>query len=78
MYVGVVIVIGSLLLGLLSGQIKEICIFYSFNFFFLNSCIYLLAVLGLRCCTRAFPSCGKRGLLFVAVCGLLITVASLC
>ena len=40
--------------------------------------IYLLAVLGLRCCTRAFSSCGERGLLFVAACGLLIAVASLC
>ena len=40
--------------------------------------IYLfLAALGLRCCTQAFSSCGERGLLFVAVCGLLITVASL-
>ena len=40
--------------------------------------IYLfLAVLGLRCCTRAFSSCGERGLLFVAVHGLLIAVASL-
>ena len=39
--------------------------------------IYLLAALGLRCCTQAFSSCGKRGLLFVAVCGLLIAVASL-
>ena len=40
--------------------------------------IYLfLAVLGLRCCAWAFSSCGERGLLFVAVHGLLITVASL-
>ena len=41
-------------------------------FFFLNKFIYLLflAVLGLRCCTRAFSSCGKQGLLFVAVRGL--------
>ena len=40
--------------------------------------IYLfLAALGLRCCTRAFSSCGERGLLFVAVHGLLIAVASL-
>ena len=37
-----------------------------------------MAVLGLRCCVRAFSSCGERGLLFVAVCGLLIAVASLC
>ena len=33
--------------------------------------------LGLRCCTRAFSSCGEQGLLFVAVRGLLIAVASL-
>ena len=40
--------------------------------------IYLfLAVLGLRCCARAFSSCGERGLLFVAVHGLLIAVACL-
>ena len=40
--------------------------------------IYLfLAALGLCCCARAFSSCGERGLLFVAVCGLLIAVASL-
>ena len=40
--------------------------------------IYLfLAVLGLRCCTRAFSSCSERGLLFIAVRGLLIVVASL-
>ena len=39
--------------------------------------IYLfLAVLGLRCCTRASSSCGEQGLLFVEVCRLLI-VASL-
>ena len=36
-----------------------------------------MAVLGLRCCARAFSSCGERGLLFVAVRGLLIAVASL-
>ena len=40
--------------------------------------IYLfLAALGLRCCARAFSSCGEQGLLFVAVRGLLIAVASL-
>ena len=40
--------------------------------------IYLfLAVLGPRCCARAFSSCGEWGLLFVAVRGLLIAVASL-
>ena len=36
-----------------------------------------LAVLGLRCCAQAFSSCGEQGLLFVAVHGLLIEVASL-
>ena len=40
--------------------------------------IYLsLAVLGLRCCAWACSSCGEQGLLFVAVHGLLIAVASL-
>ena len=37
-----------------------------------------MAVLGLRCCARAFPSCGERRLLFVAERGLLIAVASRC
>ena len=48
-------------------------LFYKFIYF-----IYLFfAALGLRCCVRAFSSCGERGLLFVAVCGLLIAAASL-
>ena len=34
------------------------------------------SALGLRCCVRAFSSC-EGGLLFVAVRGLLIVVASL-
>ena len=42
--------------------------------YFLN---IFLAALGLCCCARAFSSCGERGLLFVAVRGLLIEVASL-
>ena len=51
-------------------------IFFFFNFFIY--CIYLfLAVLGLCCCSRAFSSCGERGLLFIAVHGLLIAVVSL-
>ena len=36
-----------------------------------------LAALGLCCCTQAFASYGEWGLIFVAVCGLLIAVASL-
>ena len=43
----------------------------SCNFFF-------LAVLGLHCCARAFSSCGERGLLLVAVHGLLIVAAFSC
>ena len=38
--------------------------------------LFILAVLGLSCCGRAFSSCGERGLLFIAVRGLLIAVAS--
>ena len=45
-----------------------------FFFFLIN---LLLAALGLHCCMQAFSSCGERGLLFVAVHGLLIAVASL-
>ena len=45
--------------------------------YFLSIFILFLAALGLRCCVRAFSSCGERGLLFVAVRGLLIAVASL-
>ena len=38
--------------------------------------LFTLAALGLRCCAWAFSSCDEWGLLFVAVCGLLIAVAS--
>ena len=55
---------------------------YVFFFFFLINLFYLfiylfLAVLGLRCCARAFSSCSERGLLFMAVRGFLIAVAPL-
>ena len=49
--------------------------FYKFIYF-----IYFYfggAVLGLRCCVWAFSSCSERGLLFIAVRGLLIVVGSL-
>ena len=46
--------------------------------FVCNLFIYLfLAVLGLRCCTQAFSSCGKQELLFIVVHRLLTAVASL-
>ena len=56
-------------------------LFLSLFFFRIFAFIYLfylfLAALGLHCCAWAFSSCGEWGLLFVAVRGLLITVASL-
>ena len=39
--------------------------------------LFILAALGLLCCAQAFSSCSEQGLHFVAVCGLLIVVASL-
>ena len=49
------------------------CFFLKFICF-----IYLfLAELGLCCHAQAFSSCGKRSLLFIAVRGLLVVVASL-
>ena len=47
--------------------------FSSLRFFY----FLFLVALGLRCCARAFSSCGEQGLLFVVVRGLLIAVASL-
>ena len=48
-------------------------------FFSINLFVYLfLTALGLCCCAQAFSSCGKQGLLFVAVRGFLIAVASRC
>ena len=52
---------------------KRTCLNFLKNLFI---CLFL-ATLGLRCCVWAFSSCGERGLLFVAVRGLLIAVASL-
>ena len=52
---------------------------YLFFFFLKGNAIYLfiLAVLGLRFCARAFSSCGERGPLFIAVRGPLTVAASL-
>ena len=47
---------------------KQYFIFYKFIYFWLHL-VFIAA--------RDFSSCGERGLLFVAVCGLLIAVASL-
>ena len=48
-----------------------------FIYLFIKIYYLFLAALGLRCCTHAFSSCGERGLLFIALRGLLIAVASL-
>ena len=63
------------------------CVFYLpvlqiFSNHFLNKFIYLfmhlfLAVFSLHCCIRVFSSCGKWGLLIIAIHRLLIAVASL-
>ena len=45
-------------------------------FFHLFIYLFILAALGLRCCTWAFSSCHDRGLLFIVVHGLLTAVAS--
>ena len=72
-------VIGSSIHGLrgknaenLQGAPRHYVLFIYFQFIYL-----FLAALGLRCCARAFSSCGERGLLFIVVLGLLIVVASL-
>ena len=49
----------------------NVCLFVCFFV-----CLFL-AVLGLRCCARAFSSCGKRGPLFIAVRRPLTVSASL-
>ena len=58
---------------------KGIPFFYFLMFFkIIYLFIYLfLAVLGLHFCAMAFSSCGKRGTLFIAVCGPLTIKASL-
>ena len=68
----------------LAGKSRNLLFFFlflkiCFLFFvvFVVSLNLFLAALGLRCCRRAFSSCGQWGLLFVVVCGLLIAVASL-
>ena len=47
--------------------------FYFFKDLFID---WLIAMLGLRFCARASPSCGKQGPLFIAVRGPLTIVAS--
>ena len=53
--------------------------FFFFFFYLLKPSTWILslAALGLSCCVQAVSSCREQGLLFVAVCRLLIAVASL-
>ena len=46
------------------------------EFIYLFVCLFMAALV-LHCCTQAFSSCGERGLLFIAVRGLVVAVASL-
>ena len=62
----IVFVVFSINLQLIGFFLKVIYLF-----------IYLLAVLGLRFCARAFSSCGERGPLFIAVRGPLTIAFSL-
>ena len=57
--------------------LQEYVLCYDSLCLFLKLINVFLAALGLRCCMRAFSSCGERGLLFAAVRRLLIAVASL-
>ena len=56
--------------------LKEFLYFFLIFIYFIILFILFLAVLGLRLCARAFPSCGKRGPLFIAVHGPLTIAAS--
>ena len=52
-------------------------LFFFFNLLKPSTWILYLAALGHSCCVQALSSCREQGLLFVAVCRLLIAVASL-
>ena len=69
---------GLSILFIFSKNQLLVLLIFAIVFFFFNLFIYLfLAVLGLRFCVRAFSSCGKRGPLFIAMCGPLTITASL-
>ena len=59
----------------LNLTLRHSVFYFLFILFYFILFIYL-AVLGLCCCARAFFSCGKRGLVFLVVHGLLIVMAS--
>ena len=78
----------SILLYFIFNYVYVLGLYFIYLFMYLFGCVgsflknkfiifLFLAVLGLHCCARASSSCGKQGLLFVAVRGLLTEVASL-
>ena len=57
------------------------CAFYFYYFLIRTFEIFIylfLAILGLHCCLLTFSNGRRQGLLFIAVCGLLISVTSHC
>ena len=64
------------LLDLQGGGERKVY-FFSSSFFKSIYLFNLLALVDLYCCTWAFSSCREQGLLFVGMCGLLISKASL-
>ena len=56
---------------------RGICSFLVFFYYYYFLINLFLAALGLCCFARAFSSCGERGLLSVAVHGLLTAMVSL-
>ena len=61
-------------LSLTTSLVRKSLLFFPLIFILL---VLFLTALGLGCCTKAFSSCSKQGLLFVAVLQLLIVVVSL-
>ena len=60
------------------ASIKELTIlFYFLIFLFIYFYLFIFGCDGSRCCAWTFSSCSERGLLFIAVRGLLTVVASL-
>ena len=57
-------------------RVIHVVTYISTSFLFKFIYLFILAVLGLHFCARAFSSCGKRGSLFIAVHGPLTIAAS--
>ena len=67
-----------LFINIKSDEISQLRLWFVYLFIYFKINLFIFGcVLGLRCCARAFSSCGEWRLLFVAMHGLLIAVASL-